>query len=208
MQRMMMNRLKNFLITTLIGGVTVILPIVIFAWVIRIIVQLVSAVIAPLSYLIRLDISAFIIDLIAIVIIVLACFATGLFIRTQLGNKIYSYIEKHWLERLPVYSSIRDIVQQFTGKKRTAFQQVVLLAPYGADTLMTGFVTDEAGDDFTIFVPTAPNPTNGFVFHMKREQLTFVQVKTEDAMRTIVGMGAGSQDLLKIGAIQPAEQKS
>ena len=194
----MMDRLKNFLITTLIGGVTVILPIVIFAWVIKIIVQLVGAVIAPLSFLIRLDIPPLVIDLIAVVIIVLACFATGLFIRTQLGNKIYSYIEKHWLERLPVYSSIRDIVQQFTGKKRTAFQQVVLLAPYGSTTLMTGFVTDEEGDDFTVFVPTAPNPTNGFVFHMKREQLTFIDVKTEDAMRTIVGMGAGSQALLKI----------
>lgn len=194
----MIDRLKNFLLTTLIGGITVILPIVIFAWVIKIIVQLVGAVISPLSYLIRLDIPPFVIDVIAVVIIVLACFATGLFIRTQLGNKIYSYIEKHWLERLPVYSSIRDIVQQFTGKKRTAFQQVVVLAPYSSATLMTGFVTDEKGDDFTVFVPTAPNPTNGFVFHMKREQLTFIDVKTEDAMRTIVGMGAGSQDLLKI----------
>jgi len=194
---MMIDRFRNFLFTTLIGGVTVILPVVIFAWVIKIIIQLVGAVIAPLTYLIRFDIPPLVIDLIAIVIIVLACFATGLFIRTRVGNAVYSYIEKHWLERLPVYSSIRDIVQQFTGKKRTAFQQVVLLSPYGSATLMTGFVTDENGDDFTVFVPTAPNPTNGFVFHMKREQLTFVDVKTEDAMRTVVGMGAGSQELMK-----------
>jgi len=193
----MIDRFRNFLFTTLIGGVTVILPVVIFAWVIKIIIQLVGAVIAPLTYLIRFDIPPLVIDLIAIVIIVLACFATGLFIRTRVGNAVYSYIEKHWLERLPVYSSIRDIVQQFTGKKRTAFQQVVLLSPYGSATLMTGFVTDENGDDFTVFVPTAPNPTNGFVFHMKREQLTFVDVKTEDAMRTVVGMGAGSQELMK-----------
>ncbi len=204
----MMDRLKNFVITTLIGGITVILPIVIFAWVINIIVKLVGAVIAPLSYLIRLDISPLIIDFIAIVIIILVCFAIGLFIRTQLGNRIYSYIEKHWLEKLPVYSSIRDIVQQFTGKKRTAFQQVVLLAPYGSDTLMTGFVTDQDEEDFTVFVPTAPNPTNGFVFHMKREQLTFIDVKTEDAMRTIVGMGAGSQALFKSVEKKPETRKS
>jgi len=204
---MMMDRIKNFLLTTLIGGITVILPIVILAWVIKIIVQLVGAIIAPLSYLIRLDISPLVIDLMAIVIIVLACFATGLFVRTRVGSTIYGYIEKHWLERLPIYSSIRDIVQQFTGKKRTAFQQVVLLSPYGAETLMTGFVTDEDGDDFTVFVPTAPNPTNGFVFHMKREQLTFLDVKTEDAMRTVVGMGAGSQALIKMKEVASTNQK-
>ena len=83
----MIDRLKNFLLTTLIGGITVILPIVIFAWVIKIIVQLVGAVISPLSYLIRLDIPPFVIDVIAVVIIVLACFATGLFIRTQLETR-------------------------------------------------------------------------------------------------------------------------
>jgi uncharacterized membrane protein len=204
----MMDQLKNFFFTTLIGGVTVILPIVIFAWVIKIIVQLIGAVIAPLSYLIALDIDPLVIDLIAIVSIVLACFATGLFIRTQVGNKVYRYIEKQWLERLPIYSSIRDIVQQFTGKKRTAFQQVVILAPYGSETLMTGFVTDVDGDDFTVFVPTAPNPTNGFVFHVKRQQLTFIDVKTEEAMRTVVGMGAGSQSMIKYQEGESTKQKS
>jgi uncharacterized membrane protein len=207
----MMDRLKNFLLTTLIGGITVILPIVIFLWVIKIIVQLVGAVIAPLSSLPifeSLDIPHIVIDLLAIAVIVFACFATGLFVRTRFGNAIYHYIEKHWLERLPIYSSIRDIVQQFTGKKRTAFQQVVILSPYGANTKMTGFVTDEDGDDFTVFVPTAPNPTNGFVFHMKRDQLTFIDVKTEEAMRTVVGMGAGSQSLIKYGEGSTTGKKS
>lgn len=206
-----MDRLKHFLLTTLIGGVTVILPIVIFAWVIKIVVQLVGAVIAPLSSLTMfnaLDISPLVIDLLAIAIIIFACFATGLFVRTRVGNTIYRYIEKQWLERLPVYSSIRDIVQQFTGKKRTAFQQVVLVTPYRSDTQMTGFVTDQDGDDFTVFVPTAPNPTNGFVFHMKRAQLTFLDVKTEEAMRTVVGMGAGSQILIKEGGDKPIDQMS
>ena len=203
-----MDRFKNFLFTTLLGGVTVILPVVIFVWVINIVIHLVGAVIAPLSYLIQFDIAPVVIDLLSIIIIVLVCFATGLIIRTRVGNAIYAYIEKQWLERLPVYSSIRDIVQQFTGKKRTAFKQVVILAPYGGETLMTGFVTDEDGDDFTVFVPTAPNPTNGFVFHMKRAQLKFLDVKTEDAMRTVVGMGAGSQSLIKYGKSAPTDQKS
>jgi uncharacterized membrane protein len=61
---------------------------------------------------------------------------------------------------------------------------------------MTGFVTEEVGNDlYTVFVPTAPNPTNGFVFHIPASRLQFVEVKTESAMRTVVGMGTGSSCL-------------
>ena len=188
-----MKRFRHFLITTIIGGVAVILPIVIFVWVIRLIVRLVHTVITPLSNQINLEIPAIFIDLIALAAIIMACFLTGLVVRTRFGHGIYYYIEKQWLEKLPVYASIRDIVQQFTGLKKTPFTQVVLIEAFGSK--MTGFVTDENGDDITVFVPTAPNPTNGFVFHTRRDQIEFLDIKTEDALRTVVGMGAGSQEL-------------
>ena len=197
MSTSMLDRLKNFLLTTFIGGITVLLPIVLFAWLINLTINLIRAMVAPVSHLFTFGSDTlFLIDVLAFAIVVLIFFLTGLMMRTNLGNSIYKYIEQKWLERLPVYSSIRDIVRQFAGRKSAPFKQVVLCDPYGTGTLMTGFVTDQQGDRFTIFVPTAPNPTNGFVFHMDRSLLTFIDVKTEDAMRTVVAMGAGSQDLL------------
>ncbi len=191
-----MDRLRNFLITTFIGGITVILPIVIFVWVIRLIFNLVHFAIRPLANLIALEIPTLFIDLIALAIVVLTCFVTGLFIRTRLGSAMFGFIEKRWLEKLPVYASIRDIVYQFTGRKKTPFKQVVLVSPFGEGSQMTGFVADEDGDTFTVFVPTAPNPTNGFVFHVPKEQVTFLNVNIESAMRTVVGMGAGSSSII------------
>jgi len=195
------QRFRHFLTTTIIGGFAVILPIVIFIWVVRLLISLVHAVIAPLTGLINLEIPEVFIDLIALVGLVAICFLLGLFIRTRFGHGIYYYIEKHWFEKLPVYASIRDIVQQFTGQKKTPFTQVVLIDVLGSR--MTGFVTDEDenSDDVSVFVPTAPNPTNGFVFHTKKHQLIYLNVKTEDALRTVVGMGAGSQELIKDGEL-------
>ena len=62
---------------------------------------------------------------------------------------------------------------------------------------MTGFVTDdELGHGFlTIFVPTGPNPTNGFIFHVPEDKVYYVDVRPEDAMRTIIGVGTGSRIL-------------
>lgn len=209
MNILMVDRLRNFLLTTFIGGITVILPIVLFIWLINLMIHLVRAVVSPLSSLFTFDSQNYLlIDLLALVIVITICFLTGLMMRTKIGSGIYRYIEQKWLERLPVYSSIRDIVRQFTGRKSAPFKQVVLCDPYGTGTLMTGFVTDQQGDNYTVFVPTAPNPTNGFVFHMQHDQLTFVEAKTEDAMRTVVGMGAGSQELLISKSNSTSPEKS
>ena len=62
---------------------------------------------------------------------------------------------------------------------------------------MTGFITDQINEElYTIFVPTAPNPTNGNIYHVPRELLTFLPTTTQDAMRTVMGMGTGTADML------------
>ena len=190
-----MKRLQQFVITTLIGGFVVLLPIVIVVLVGKVLIQFVDKAVTPLTNLVEWEIPGVLLDLIAMVAIILFCFLVGLFIRTRMGMSVFRYIEKEWLELIPVYSTIRDIVQQFSGAKKTPFKQVVVLDPFGTGTEMTGFVTDEHDEHCTVFVPTAPNPTNGFIFHIRKDKLRWLNKKTEDAMRTVVGMGVGSQNL-------------
>ena len=64
---------------------------------------------------------------------------------------------------------------------------------------MTGFVTDHRKDGtYTVFVPTATNPTNGFVVHAKERELEFLDIRPDDALRTIIGMGTGSHLLFGV----------
>ena len=61
---------------------------------------------------------------------------------------------------------------------------------------MYGFIADEhENGNYTIFVPTAPNPTNGFVFYLESHQVQLVDVKPEDAIRMIIGIGTGASKM-------------
>ena len=193
-----MSRLKRFFVTTLIGGMVVLLPISILVFVIRFLINLISSWLAPISELLAgtIELNKALLDLIAFIIVILFCFLVGLFIRTQIGKTSFAYIESRFLGLIPFYDTVKGIVQQFTGNKKTPFKQVVLADVFNNGTLMTGFVTDDHGDGrYTIFVPTAPNPTNGFVFHVHKDNLQFIDKDTQEAMRSVIGMGAGSVNL-------------
>ncbi len=203
-----MKRLKQFLINTLIGGFLVLLPLAIFAFILKLIIQFVVNIIRPLTELINLEIPLFLINLMVFTGLIIFCFLIGLFIRTQLGRTSLRYFEVNWLEKLPAYGTIRDIVQQFMGAKQTPFQRVVLVDAFDAGTYMTGFITDEDDVMYTVFAPTAPNPTNGFVFHVPKDKVIHIDARAEVAIRTVVGLGVGSLVMINASAKKSADQKN
>jgi uncharacterized membrane protein len=67
---------------------------------------------------------------------------------------------------------------------------------YSNATRATGFVTDKLENGYlTVFIPTGPNPTNGMIYHVLPEQVEYIDVKVEDAMRTVIGVGAGTNKI-------------
>ncbi len=198
-----MTRLRNFVVTTLIGGFVVLLPFAIFVLVIKLIIDLVVSLLAPLTSLLKneldLNVPDYVVALIALAIVIFLCFLIGLTIRTQFGRNTFKQIERSYLLRLPMYGTIKETVQQFTGAKKMPFTDVVLVDVFNTGTRMTGFITDEhESGNLTVFVPTGPNPTNGFIFHVNEEQIERVEnLKTDDALRTIIGVGVGSSKIMK-----------
>jgi uncharacterized membrane protein len=190
------QRLRSFLITTVVGGFAVVLPIALLVAVIQFLWNFLSGVLSPMHGLINfpIGIESWIVDLSSVLIIVVAFFLIGLAVRTGLGKRIHSIIDNKVLSQIPFYATLRATVQQFFGRKKMPFSQVVIADVM--NTKMTGFVTDEREDGtYTIFVPTAPNPTNGFIFHVKKRQLDFLDIRADEAMSTIFGMGTGSSML-------------
>lgn len=198
--KIFLKRLRRFFITTVIGGVVVVLPITIFLALVRFIFTITTRLLTPISNLLDVptDLKKWLLDLIAFGIVIALFFIIGLIVRTEFGKRFFSSIERNWLSQLPLYATVRDTVQQFTGQKKMPFSQVVLVDIFGTPTRMTGFVTAELGDNmYTVFVPTGPNPTNGFIFHVAKEQIEFVDTRPDEAMRTIIGVGTGSEILFQ-----------
>ncbi len=199
-KRAFFRRLRKFFITTVIGGLAVVLPISLLVVIARFIFAFTTNLLNPVKQLFDYPdhIKQWLVDLTALTAIVLLFFIIGLTVRTELGNKLFRRIDEQWLAQIPFYSILRDTVQQFFGNKKMPFSQVVLIDVFSNDTRMTGFVTGEYEHDlYTVFVPTGPNPTNGFIFHVKKHQIEFLKVRPEDAMRTIIGVGTGSDILFQ-----------
>ena len=75
---------------------------------------------------------------------------------------------------------------------------MALIQIFQNETLVTGFVTDKhAGDMVSVFVPTGPNPTSGFIYHLPKKYVHPVDVPVEDAMRSVISCGAGSSMLIE-----------
>lgn len=181
-----------------IQGLIISLPIAILIFLLSLGFKLVFDVLSPISGLLNAKATEphWSINILSLLVLIGFFFVVGLLIRNQSGKDYFKNIEDEYLCKIPLYSTVRDLVQQFSGDKKMPFSQVVLVDVFNTGVMMTGFITEEINDDmYTVFVPTAPNPTNGFIFHAPASRLKFIDVKTETAMRTVVGMGTGSSCL-------------
>ncbi|MEP0713611.1 MAG: DUF502 domain-containing protein, partial [Algoriphagus sp.] len=156
-------------------------------------------IVAPVSAMLDpgTDDPHWIINVLSLGIFCVFVFCIGLLVRNKVGKVYFKSFEKKYLTKLPLYNLIHQTVFQFVGLKKLPFSEVVLLDPFRSGTMMTGFVTDQVNEQlYTVFVPTAPNPTNGNIYHVPKELLTFLPTTTQDAMRTVMGMGTGTADML------------
>jgi len=182
-----MNRIKQFFITTLLGGLVVLLPLVIIVWLATFLIRFITGLLKPIADIVGhfTQYQEIVLDIIAYAIAIALCFVVGLFVRTTIGRTTFSSFENKYLIRLPLYGTIKETVQQFSGSKKMPFSDVVLF--YIGDFQMTGFITEEHEDGrLTLFVPTAPNPTNGFIFHVTEKDVKRLNVTSEEAMRSII----------------------
>jgi uncharacterized membrane protein len=196
-----MGKLKSFLMTSLLGGVVVILPVAILASVTIWIFRLVTGLIEPLTRLLIKDsqVNEYAADFIVIILIMVACFFVGVLVRTRLGEFFYRLIENRILKLAPGYSMIKETVLQIFGsKKDSPFSSVALAQIFGNETLVTAFITDSHSDgSYTLFVPTGPNPTSGLIYHLEGKYVHPVEIPVQDAMRSIISCGAGSAKLMQ-----------
>jgi len=129
-------------------------------------------------------------------------FLVGLFASNLLGARIVRAVSRS-LERIPLYSpvyrAVRDISQVFLGDKASAFRRVVLIEWPRPGMWAIGFVMAESGGAaeraaggslVTVFVPSTPNPTTGFVQLVAPSIVRDVDMSVEQALKFLISGGA------------------
>lgn len=200
-----MTRIKTFITLTLLGGLAVVLPIAIFFMLFQWLFGQISELVAPATEWMqsRTEFKDSFARLVVIALILGLCFLIGLLVKTGVGRWVHRHFD-YWLGKLaPGYSTIKELVLQFIGGGDS---EGVLSGPvarariHGANNPLsvTAIVTSQhANGDYTVYVPTAPVPTSGFVYHLPPECVEILpQVTVEAVMKSIVACGSGSANLL------------
>jgi uncharacterized membrane protein len=189
-----MKRLAEFSKTTLIGGVLVILPIYITVLLLVKTVAGVAALVSPVTALVPAVLQFR--EVIAVAILILACFLAGLLLRTGPGLRTKNVIERNLLERIPGYAFIRGITARVAGKQEDETFAVALVEL--EDALVPAFVVEEHDDGaFTVFVPSVPTPAAGAIYILPKERVHIVDIPFHKALTVISKWGAGTRDLVK-----------
>ena len=199
MQINFFKRFRNFLRTTLIGGFVALAPLTLIILLFRWVINVIGRTLTPLVETILNDPDPnpyfkFALYVISFAAVLIFFFIIGLVVRTRLF-RFLDRAEDRYLKKIPGYKLARETIQQFLGKNRSFFKEVVLVDIFNTGTLMTGFITDEQEDIITVFVPTGPNPTSGNIYHFPKERVLRTKASVELGMKTIISCGAGSAEV-------------
>jgi uncharacterized membrane protein len=193
-----MSGLSTYLRKTLVGGILVVLPVVVFVNVVIWIGEWIGNQSTPVAQLFSgwLQAPLWMGKTLAILMALALCFALGVFVGNRFGHRVFVWFESRTLGRLPGYRAIKEVVEYFGKNDRNPFARPVLVR-LSDSAAFTGFLSDERGEACTVFIPTGPNPTTGLVVHVHASQVTRLGAPGTEVAKTIIACGAGSQNVLQ-----------
>ncbi len=138
---------------------------------------------------------------IGFVALILLILVTGWFARQYLGIRVVKLLNTV-LERIPliskIYIAITQISEAFLGGRRDVFKHAVMIEYPKKGIYSIGFVTQDTRgpaqsslpkDTLSIFLPTTPNPTSGFLLFVPKKEVIFLDVSVEEALKLVVSAG-------------------
>jgi uncharacterized membrane protein len=188
-----------------LSGALVLAPLVVTIWAFSAIVDAVGGTFRPLyhdSIPESLQRIPFFWDLLATFAVVLLITGLGYLSNYVLG-KFFLSIGERLIQRIPgvgaVYLSVKQIVATFGTQNRNLFNKVVLIEYPRKGIWTLGFLTNKVqaepqsvigSDTWTVFVPTSPNPTSGFLLLIPRQEVVELEMSVGDGMKMIISGGA------------------
>ncbi|EIP97237.1 hypothetical protein OpiT1DRAFT_01669 [Opitutaceae bacterium TAV1] len=165
-------------------------------------------------------------NVLATLIVAVLITLLGYFSRNLLG-RVFVQLAERAILGIPgvsaVYNAARQIITTFSAQNRNLFSKVVVVEYPRRGSWTIGFVTNrtqgepqiraggehdgEAGqplERWTVFVPTSPNPTSGFLLLLPKDEVTELDMSVGDGMKFVISGGSFVPPWPPPAAIVPA----
>lgn len=126
----------------------------------------------------------------------------GYLTRNLFGKQIIR-IGEGWVDRMPVirtiYNALKQIAETILNQSQTSFKYACLIEYPRRDLWAIAFVSTETrgevpqktGEDemMSVFLPTTPNPTSGFLLFAPRKDVVILDMSVEQAAKLVISAG-------------------
>ncbi|MBO8126758.1 MAG: DUF502 domain-containing protein [Firmicutes bacterium] len=140
----------------------------------------------------------------------LVIFTTGVIATNYFGKKLIIFGER-LVTRIPlvrsIYMMVKQIVDAFLHGANVAFKRVALIEYPRKGIYSVGFITSEGNgevqekiseDVVSVFLPTTPNPTSGYLLFLPKEDVTILEMSVEEGLKLVVSGGIVTPEYKKL----------
>ncbi len=192
-----MKSFVQFVAKTLSGGFFVVLPMILLYLLMGELFDAAIALGTPVADLLPAGAfgNADTKSVVAVLLLLLVCFLTGLALQTQRGKRMLAWLEAKILEPIPGYRVLRDLSKGIGGDDRTSFFQPAILNGPGGIRTPVMIVEEHAGGDYSVLIPIAPTPAMGTVQVAPREMIQKADLPVSEALECFWHWGVGTEKL-------------
>jgi uncharacterized membrane protein len=179
------------------SGVVALVPLVITVYVLRALFGLTAGILLPLinpavehwPWLLRAGLS--------LTVLLVGIYFLGELTQNLVGRRVLQLGEELLL-RVPfvkvIYRASKQVVTAFQKPDSAAFKSVVLVEFPRKGMHAVGFLTNTFTQAdgtvwHSVFVPTTPNPTTGFLQFLPAKDVTHTDLTVEDAFKMVMSLG-------------------
>jgi len=194
--------------TRVIEGLLLVIPLLLTYVVLQAVIRFTTSIVEPLmlqgKYSIFSKLSEIPLNITALILVVILLYILGIIAHTVLGKRLVNFaqttVEKIPIVR-PIYRIFRQSTDVFSGGAALRTSRVVLLEYPRIGILslglVTGHYTNTDGEELlTIYIPTIPNPTSGWLAIVKQDQVTETALTFEDIMKIVISAGVVTDEIL------------
>ncbi|MDX1336227.1 MAG: DUF502 domain-containing protein [Gammaproteobacteria bacterium] len=131
---------------------------------------------------------------------------TGMIVANILGRKLVGLWDAI-LARIPlvrnIHSAVKQVMETILNSGSQSFRKVLLIEYPRKGIWTLAFQTGEVSGEIrnktgmpvvTVFVPTTPNPTSGFVLVVPKDELIELDMSVEEGLKLIMSLGVVSSN--------------
>ncbi|MEL7258088.1 MAG: DUF502 domain-containing protein [Pseudomonadota bacterium] len=140
---------------------------------------------------------------VGVIVFLLFTIFVGWIAKGLIGKSLISYAES-LVDRMPVvrsiYSGVKQIAETVFQQSERSFEKACLIQYPRKGIWAIGFISTDtkgeilakaetSGQMVSVFVPTTPNPTSGFLLFFPKEDVIELDMTIEDAAKLVISAG-------------------